>query len=192
MSDENEKNPELKEIKIILLGENGVGKTSIINRYINNEFRPETENVTLGSNCFQKDIKKNKDIYRMRIWDTTGQEKFHCVTQLFIKGSNIVLLVYSVDSIESFQKLTYWYDSMKEFLEEESVVTEEEGKKYAEEKNAIFKSVSAKEGGDCINNLFDKLIDELIKIDYVSITKSYRLQKKHVKGKKKDKHRSTC
>ena len=171
MSDENEKNPELKEIKIILLGENGVGKTSIINRYINNEFRPETENVTLGSNCFQKDIKKNKDIYRMRIWDTTGQEKFHCVTQLFIKGSNIVLLVYSVDSIESFQKLTYWYDSMKEFLEEgkyilcivankndleeESVVTEEEGKKYAEEKNAIFKSVSAKEGGDCINNLFD-------------------------------------
>ena len=208
MSDENEKSPELKEIKIILLGENGVGKTSIINRYINNEFRPETENVTLGSNCFQKDIKKNKDIYRMRIWDTTGQEKFHCVTQLFIKGSNIVLLVYSVDSIESFQKLTYWYDSMKDFLEEgkyilcivankndleeESVVTEEEGKKYAEEKNAIFKSVSAKEGGDCINNLFDKLIDELIKIDYVSITKSYRLQKKHVKGKKKDKHRSTC
>ena len=58
MSNENEKNPELKEIKIILLGENGVGKTSIINRYINNEFRPETENVTLGSNCFQKDIKK--------------------------------------------------------------------------------------------------------------------------------------
>ena len=79
---------------MILLVENEVEKTSIINRYINNEFNPDIQNETFGSNYFIKAIKKKNINYRLKIWDTNGQKKFHSVTKLFIQDSNIIFLVY--------------------------------------------------------------------------------------------------
>ena len=107
---------EKREIKIILLGESGVGKTCIINRYIDNQFSADTES-TLGSYSSTKTIVKNKIKYTVDIWDTTGQEKYHSITNLYIKGSNIVILVYSIDSKSTFDNLNYWYDSVKEKIE---------------------------------------------------------------------------
>ena len=134
----------VKEIKIILLGETGVGKSCIINRYINNTFNKETSS-TLGSTFLSKEITKGNTIYNLNIWDTSGQERYHSVTNLFIKGSNIVILVYSVDSLSSFDALNYWYSSIQENLEGENyllavigsksdlvdyeVISEEQGKK---------------------------------------------------------------
>lgn len=192
---------ETKDVKVIILGENGVGKTSIINRYINDEFNPNNVSETLGSTFSMKEIKKLNIIYKLKIWDSTGQEKYHSITKLFINGSNIVLLVYSLDSRESFEHLNYWYSSIKEILEgnnyilaiiaskndlrNEAVVSEEEGKIFAEDKKAIFRSVSAKEDGQGINKLFDILIDELSQTNFESITQSYVLHKKHLKKRKK-------
>jgi small GTP-binding protein len=91
---EPEKNKiETKEVKVILLGETGVGKTSIINRFISNEFINDNT-ITLGSSFSTKEIKKQNVNYKLKIWDTTGQEKFHSVTNLFIKGSNIINIRY--------------------------------------------------------------------------------------------------
>ena len=200
---EPEKNKvETKEVKVILLGETGVGKTSIINRFISNEFINDNT-ITLGSSFSTKEIKKQNINYKLKIWDTTGQEKFHSVTNLFIKGSNIIILVYSVDSLDSFEQLNYWYKSLKRNLEgdkhilavvgnkidlkNEAVISEDEGKKFAENKNAIFKLISAKEDPKSINKLFDKLLEELSQIDFESRTESYIIKKKSIKKKKKQK-----
>jgi small GTP-binding protein len=166
-----------KDVKVILLGESGVGKTCIINRYINNEFQNNVVS-TLGSAFFLKEIIKGDTKYNVNVWDTTGQERYHSVTNLFINDSHIIILVYSIDSKESFNNLNYWYDTIREKLKGEKyilsvvgskydlvdneVVTEEEGKKFAKEKEATFKLVSAKEDPDGINKLFDTLLDELI------------------------------
>ena len=200
-----------KEIKVILLGDSGVGKTCIINRYINDEFNPNSK-TTLGSNASSKVIKRDQVSYILNLWDTTGQEKYHSITNLFIKGSNIVVLVYSIDLLLSFKGLDYWYKSVQEKLggnkyvlaivgsksdlikNEEEEVSEEEAKKFAEEKNAIFKLVSSKEDPEGINNLFDTLLDELIKKNYLNENENenYVITRKNLVNKEKAKKKNRC
>ena len=201
-----------KQIKVILLGDSGVGKSCIINRYINDVYDPNIES-TLGSNALSKLIKKDRVSYILNLWDTTGQEKYRSITNLFIKGSNIVILVYSIDSLSSFKGLDFWYKSVNEKLEgdkyvlavvgsksdlienQDEVVSEETAKKFAEEKNALFKLVSSKEDPDGINNLFESLLDELIKNNYLTENKSYVIDKRNHKGmgkRKKNKKNNCC
>ena len=108
-----------------------------------------------------------------------------------------------MDSLNSFEQLNYWYSSIKQSIEGENhilaivgnkmdlknsmVVSEEESRKYAENKNAIFKLVSAKEDPKGINKLFDKLLEELSQINFESMTQSYIIRKKNIKKKKKQK-----
>ena len=204
MEGEENSNNQIKDVKIILLGETGVGKTTLINRYINNEFSEENL-VTLGSSFATKEVEKNRINYRLKIWDTTGQEKYHSLTSLFVKGSNIVILVYSIDSFSSFENLNFWYDSIKQQLNGKDfilaivgnkkdlinniIVSEEDGKKYARDKKGIFKLVSAKEDPESINKLFDILLDELSHINYESITNSYVIKKPKNSVKKVKKKR---
>ena len=192
----------VKELKIILLGNSGVGKTCIINRYINDQFNPDSE-TTLGSSFSTKIIKKGNIEYRLNIWDTTGQEKYHSITKLFIKGSSAVILVYSIDSLTSFEGLNSWYESIKENLQgneyilavigsksdlikdEEEVVSEEDAKKFADERDAIFKLVSSKEDPEGINNLFNTILEELIKKKIDKRNDTVVIQNKKLTKKKK-------
>ena len=194
-----------KDVKVILLGESGVGKTCIINRYINKEFQNNVAS-TLGSAFFLKEIIKGNTKYNVNVWDTTGQEKYHSVTNLFINDSHIIILVYSIDSKTSFDNLNYWYDTIKEKLKGEKyilsvvgskydlvdneVVTEEEGKKYAKEKNARFKLVSPKEDPEGINQLFDNLLDDLIEKNILENKNENKCQIK--KGNKKNQKKNCC
>ena len=196
-----EEEPEEKDVKVILLGETGVGKTSIINRFINSKFEEKNEIETLGPTFLKKDIKKGNIIYKLQIWDSVGQEKYDSITKLFIKGSNIVLLVYSIDSRQSFERLNQWYSSItnilditkyklgivasKSDLRNEEVVSDEEGKELAKNMCATFRPVSSKENNNSVNLLFDIMIDELSKINFESRTESYVLSKKNLKKKKK-------
>ena len=202
-----------KEIKVILLGDTGVGKTSIINRYINNKFDPDNDS-TLSSSFSTKEVIKNDVLYRLNLWDTIGQEKYNAITNILIKGSNIVILVYSVDSLSSFENIDFWYNNIKDILQEdkyvlaivgnksdlinedESVVSEEEARNFAKGKNAYFKLISAKEDQDGINSLLDILLEELLRLNYVTVTESYVIKRsKHKdteKGKKKKKKKKKC
>ena len=168
-----------KVIKVILLGESGVGKTNIILRYVNDVFMVKSLS-TIGSTYIEKDLKRNNDIYKLHIWDTSGQERYHSVTKLFVKKSDIVLLVYSIENIQSFNNLDYWYKEVNnlcgdnfilgiagnkyDLFDDDSIerVPDEEAMKYANEKNAIFKLISAKQDKKGIDSLFDKLLDEYI------------------------------
>ena len=202
-----------KEIKVILLGDTGVGKTSIINRYINNKFDPDNDS-TLSSSFSTKEVIKNDVLYRLNLWDTIGQEKYNAITTILIKGSNIVILVYSVDSLSSFENIDFWYNNIKDILQEdkyvlaivgnksdlinedESIVSEEEARNFAKGKNAYFKLISAKEDQDGINSLLDILLEELLRLNYVTVTESYVIKRsKHKdteKGKKKKKKKKKC
>ena len=144
---------DVKELKVILLGEPGVGKTNIISRYLSGSFN-QSSNPTIGSTFGEKNIKKDGVTYSLKVWDTTGQEKYNSITKLFVKGSHIVILVYSIDNLQSFEKLNFWYNYIKEELQEgkyilgilgnkrdlfeSEVVSEEDGKRLAKKKKRNF------------------------------------------------------
>ena len=163
-------------IKVTLIGESSVGKTSIINRYTRNAFTQELES-TLGANYSQKKIELHGKKIRMDLWDTAGQEKYRAIGRHFYKESYIVCLVYDISNLDSFEKLKeVWYPELKEhgeklrilalvgnkidkYLEEE--VKEEDAKKFANEINAINKRTSAMEGTN-IEDLFTTLAEKYL------------------------------
>ncbi len=115
---ENEDDYEDAQIcKVVLLGESGVGKTSIISRFINNFF---SENVisTTGASYAGKtmifDEFGGKKI-RFEIWDTAGQEQYRSLTKIFYKDAAAAVLVYDITRKGSFYALkNYWYDQVKD------------------------------------------------------------------------------
>ena len=106
-----------KTVKVVLLGESGVGKTSIISRFINNTFEEGLETTTGASyatkNLVFKDY-QNK-VLNFEIWDTAGQEKYRSLSQLFYKDASIAILVFDITNEESFEEIkNYWYGQIKE------------------------------------------------------------------------------
>ena len=161
-----------KAYKVVLIGESGVGKTCIINQFIYNKF--DTETMSSLTAQFAKKIIEFSDNKRINfhIWDTAGQEKYRTLAQIFYKDADAVILVYDVTSQKSFDELkNYWYGQIsriekkdvviavaanKSDLYEERQVSNEEGEKFAFEKNAIFGLTSAK-ADTGITGLFDNI-----------------------------------
>ena len=211
----NNKNKELQNnIKVILLGEAGVGKTSIILRYIQNKFNP-SQTSTFGATYLIKDIERGNNKYKLYVWDTTGQEKYHSVTKLFVQNANIVILVYSINDINSFKALDYWRKTIKEMLgdnfilaiagnkydlinsmtedEEKAFVPDEKVEEYAKENDSLFKLVSAKEDGVGINGLFDMVVDAYLnKNKGKNVNENDSIQIDRKKNRKKDNKKSCC
>ena len=111
----NKKEDKSIPIKIILLGETGTGKTSLINNYFGKKFS-ENEESTLSSEVSSKLLEIDQVKYSINIWDTCGQERYHSVTKLFIKESKIVIFVYNITKINSFELLDYWVKATEEIL----------------------------------------------------------------------------
>ena len=177
MSQRDSLQEKVVELKIILLGDVGVGKTNIISRYISGDFN-QSLNPTVGSSFGEKKIKKEGVSYLLKVWDTVGQERYNSITKLFVQGSHIIILVYSIDNLQSFQKLDFWLTFIRENLKdgkyilaliankrdlfENELVTKEEGEKYAEQMDAKFALLSAKYDQQTIINFFETLLDEYI------------------------------
>ena len=110
----NEKEEEIISIKITMIGDAGVGKTSIVARYIENDFNPESKS-TIGANYSKSELIFNNHKVILDIWDTAGQEKFRSMGRHFYKNSNIIVMVYDVTKIDTFEDIkNYWYDDVKE------------------------------------------------------------------------------
>jgi small GTP-binding protein len=108
---------ELKKIKVILVGESGVGKTCIIYRYIEDKFNEDTLS-SISMSCAEKKIKlndENKTEMLFEIWDTCGQEKYRHLSKLYFKEAKAAILVYDTTSKTSFNDIkNYWYNNVKE------------------------------------------------------------------------------
>ena len=162
-----------KHVKIVLIGECGVGKTSIISSYVKNEFSDEVESsLTASFATKDTDLILDDKTIQFDIWDTAGQELFRAVNKIFYSDANIVILVYDVTNKKSFLELkNYWYDQIlnkgekniifgiagnKSDLMLNEEINEEEVRKWANEINAIFYLTSAKNKNG-IEELFNEL-----------------------------------
>ena len=160
-------------IKIILLGSFGVGKTSIIKSF-NNKIFNENEPSTVSCNFISKKMIVDKKNYICDIWDTAGQERFCSLNKLFIKDSNIIILVYDISQKQTFVDLNYWIDFIHENLDlgnitlglvgnksdlyrEENVSTQE-GNDLALKYDAYFSLLSPKVNKPGIDSFFEKII----------------------------------
>lgn len=102
--------------KVVLLGETGVGKTSIINRYINNTYSADSMSTSGASfaakTMYFEEYDKN---HKFEIWDTAGQEKYRALTKIFYKDASVAVLVYDITRKESFEEIkNYWLPQLKE------------------------------------------------------------------------------
>ena len=113
MSDSEEK--KAIPCKVVLIGESGVGKTSIISRYMTDTFST-TLGSTPGANFTTKTVylKKENQSIKFEIWDTAGQEKFRSLAKVFYKNASICVLVYEITRRASFEELKkYWIQEIK-------------------------------------------------------------------------------
>jgi small GTP-binding protein len=101
--------------KVVLIGESGVGKTSIISRYINNTFKSQLMS-TPGANFVTKNVMmedENQSI-KFEIWDTAGQERYRALAKVFYKNAAVCVLVYDITRKTSFEELkNYWVNEIK-------------------------------------------------------------------------------
>ena len=213
--EEQPQNKKEESIKVVLIGNAGVGKTCISQRYISNSYTSQ-EGSTVGASYFQKKLELNGKAIKLDIWDTAGQEKYRSMGRMFYKDAYIVLLIYDITDKQSFKDLkNIWIEELKrsgekhtvlaiignksdKYLEEQ--VDDDDARKYADEIGAVFGLVSAKTG-DCINALFQNVIEKYFNPDFVAQINIERENqkkddsmqiKKERHNKKKKKKRFNC
>ena len=159
-------------VKTILIGDLGVGKTSLINATIGMKFNP-LERTTISANFVKKEMIIDNKKYLIHLWDTAGQEKLKALTKLFFKGSNIIIFVYDITDEKTFINLEKWIEDVKDTLENKyicgivgnkkdlylkEVVKEDRAKEFAKLYQMKFKLVSAKEDPKGFVDFLEELI----------------------------------
>ena len=173
--------------KVVLVGESGVGKTCIIQRYVNNNYNENVESTQASTYTYKKiDYKKYNKSISFDIWDTAGQELYRSMARNFYLNAAIGILVYDIRRKDSFEALKeYWYEQLKTSGEDNMVfgvagnkcdlfqkeeVSEEEGKKFAKSINAVFELTSSKESIG-IDDLFEKCGEKYLEMNKLIDTK---------------------
>ena len=101
------------KLKVVIVGDSGVGKSNLIKRFTVNEFLPNSQ-ATVGVEFLSKSYKINDKIFKIEMWDTAGQERYKSITSAYYKGAKGALLVYDVTSAQSFENIDKWYNEIKE------------------------------------------------------------------------------
>ena len=179
--------------KTILVGDSGVGKTSIIGRYLN-RFN-ENQQATIGASFSNKLENINGNEILFEIWDTAGQERYRSVNTLFYQDAYICILVYDITSKQSFESLrSYWYDAVKEHgsdglifhvagnkndLYENEDVDRKVVEDYCDTINAGLNFVSATENSTYIDDMFQSLGRKFLQSDiYKNLMASKKMSQK--------------
>ena len=110
------------ECKVVFLGDSGVGKSSISQRYCNNIFSDSHE-VTIGGAYLQNQIVlKNGKPLKMHLWDTGGEERFRAMAPLYYRDANAAILVYDVSDAKSFSSIEFWLKELENLVKQENMV----------------------------------------------------------------------
>lgn len=165
-----------RSIKVIILGDSYVGKSSLLNRLKNKDFHEMSATLSIEHHSYILSV--NTYTIRMQIWDTAGQEKFNSIVSNYYKGTEVGILVYSIDKQDSFINIKKWYNNLKEKNSENTVnilignkkdldvekreVSYEQGNNFAKEKNfLLFREISCKsdekEELENIMTIFDEI-----------------------------------
>ena len=187
--------------KIMVLGESKVGKTSLIKRYTKDQFGG-VYLTTVGMDFQDKIIEIEDKKVRLQVWDTAGQERFRNVTKSYFQSSHGLLVVYDITDKESFDKIKFWIENIKNNAPEnaklilvgnkcdlanERKVTIEDGENKARNYNIKFFESSAKDGTN-VNELFFYLANEI----YQDEKTKEKDNKNSLKLKAKKKEKKGC
>lgn len=144
-------------LKVIILGDSGVGKTSLMHRYVNDKYSQQYK-ATIGADFLTKEVTVNDDkVATMQVWDTAGQERFQSLGVAFYRGADCCVLVYDVTSSKSFENIKSWRD---EFLVHANVSSPETfpfvilaNKVDVEESKKVVSTRSAQELAKTLGNI---------------------------------------
>ncbi|KAJ1983653.1 GTPase Ryh1 [Dimargaris cristalligena] len=168
----------LRKFKLVFLGEQSVGKTSLITRFMYDTF-DNAYQATIGIDFLSKTMYLEDRTVRLQLWDTAGQERFRSLIPSYIRDSSVAVVVYDITNRTSFANTSKWIDDVraergtdviivlvgnKTDLNEKRQVTTEEGDKKAREFNVMFMETSAKAGHN-VKNLFKRIAQALPGMD---------------------------
>ncbi|XP_008324972.1 ras-related protein Rab-41 isoform X4 [Cynoglossus semilaevis] len=168
----------LRKFKLVFLGEQSVGKTSLITRFMYDSF-DNTYQATIGIDFLSKTMYLEDRTVRLQLWDTAGQERFRSLIPSYIRDSTIAVVVYDITNLNSFQQTSKWIDDVrtergsdviimlvgnKTDLADKRQITTEGGEQRAKELNVMFIETSAKTGYN-VKQLFRRVAAALPGMD---------------------------
>ncbi|CAG8506106.1 11281_t:CDS:2 [Acaulospora colombiana] len=165
-------------LKILLIGNSNVGKSSLLLRFTDDTFLPHDEvSATIGVDFKVQDMVIDDKKYKLTIWDTAGQERFRTLTSSYYRGAQGVILVYDVSNRETFKELDNWFNELNTYCsnknvvkmivgnkidkERERVVTRKEAENYARANGTLFVECSVKTRFQ-VNEAFEELVKKII------------------------------
>ena len=188
--------------KIITLGESGVGKTSILRRYVYNLYDDNSISTIGLSFVFKEITLKNNEKVQLKLIDTGGQEKYRALAKSYFKNADGVFFVYAIDNEDSFKNIKDWIELFNEnhngkegipqFLVEsksdlDRVVDKQKSEDFAKEKNLKWFSTSSKE-----DKLINQIFEEIAELIYQEYLKKGILKQKNLKLKNKKNKNQCC
>ncbi|KAI7852576.1 ras family-domain-containing protein [Circinella umbellata] len=195
----------LRKYKLVFLGEQSVGKTSLITRFMYDSF-DNTYQATIGIDFLSKTMYLEDKTVRLQLWDTAGQERFRSLIPSYIRDSSVAVIVYDISNRESFLNTSKWIDDVraergnqviivlvgnKTDLNEKREVTPDEGEKRAKELNVMFIETSAKAGHN-VKTLFRKIAQNLPGIDSNGNDQKEQMQKVNLSTSSTDASGCAC
>ena len=164
------------QIKLLMIGDSAVGKTSLLLRYANDTFS-STFITTIGIDFKIKTVDLDGRRVKLQIWDTAGQERFRTITSAYYRGADGIIMVYDVTSSESFDHVSDWLTEVNRYANEgtckllvgnkcdmeDKVVTTEAAKEYADGLGIPFLETSAKNATN-VEEAFLTMAGELIRL----------------------------
>ncbi|XP_020663353.3 ras-related protein Rab-6A isoform X3 [Pogona vitticeps] len=168
----------LRKFKLVFLGEQSVGKTSLITRFMYDSF-DNTYQATIGIDFLSKTMYLEDRTMRLQLWDTAGQERFHSLIPSYIRDSAAAVIVFDLTNLNSFQQTSKWIDDVrtergsdviimlvgnKTDLADKRQITTEEGEQRAKELSVMFIETSAKTGYN-VKQLFRRVAAALPGMD---------------------------
>ena len=163
-------------VKVVLVGDSGVGKTNIMSKYLKNQFREDSK-ATVGVEFGSKQFTVENHQIKAQIWDTAGQERYKAITSAYYKGAKGAFVVYDITRKNTFETVNKWVSDIsaaadkkitlilignKNDLEDQRQVTKEMGEEKAKELGLAFMETSAC-SGENLDKAFQLMINEIYK-----------------------------
>ncbi|XP_034106015.1 ras-related protein Rab-18 [Drosophila sulfurigaster albostrigata] len=167
-----------RAIKLLIIGESGVGKSSLVRRFVENKF-DENHDVTIGMDFKSAVMNVDGIDYKVALWDTAGAERFRSLTPSFYRKALGAILVYDITDRDSLVKLEAWLAEVDSFsdnpniaiivvgnkIDKDRVVDREEGRKFARKHRALFIETSAK-CDQFVSDAFRDIVEKIVSSEY--------------------------